>query len=154
MGRRMSRSDDEVSIEEEHKHAARGAWIALPLLPLCLLCFCAVFAITPNGRIALADFIVQATFDGAPLPKDLQIMYIRGFPGAARASCALERTKPRPANYKKAQERLATEYDTLFKLYKDNWNYLKQARQKIDEAYKSPADTPSDLVGGTRTYCR
>jgi hypothetical protein len=139
--------------EEEEKHVRRGAWLALPLLPFLLLFICGIFALTPGGQVALADLLVQVTFDGVPVLEDAQISYTRGFTGVAKASCALARQNPKPQNYQASQERLATEYQSLVGYYEDSWTWLKRGGGNV-EPYDPPADIPSDLLGGTRTYCR
>ena len=136
----------EMTEEEEAKLAQRGAWIALLLLPLVLLCICGIFAATPGGRVALYELILQYSRDGVPYAPDLPISYARGFTGAARASCKLNQQSP-------AQEQLAQEYEAMVNLYGEYWQSFKSAGGDTSN-YDPPADIPSDLFGGRLRYCR
>jgi len=134
----------EMTDEEEAKLAQSGAWIALLLLPLVLLCICGVFAATPRGRVGLYELILQYSKDGAPYMEN--ISYVRGFVGAARAGCKLNRQSPQ-------QESLGKEYEAMVKLYKNYWGNFKSAGGDT-ENYPPPSDIPDDLFSGGLQYCR
>jgi len=134
----------EMTDEEEEKLARSGAWIALLLLPLVLLCICGIFFATPRGRTAFYELILQYSRDGVPYMDS--VSYVRGFTGVARASCQLNRQSPE-------QEPLAEEYDTMVTLYKDYWPQFKKAGGDTTD-YPPPEEIPSDLFSGGILYCR
>jgi len=139
--------------EEEEQHVKRGAWLALPLLPLLLLCVCGICAITPGGRRGLSEVMVLYARDGVPYLADYQISYTRGFTGVAKTSCDLEQQSPKPGNYQAAQQQLEQEYTTLVKYYKDYRNQLRKQGGDV-EPYEPPEDIPSDLRSARFQYCR
>ena len=134
----------EMTDEEEEKLARSGAWIALLILPLLLLCICGVFAATPRGRVALYELILVYSKDGAPYMEN--VSYVRGFVGAAKASCGLSRQSPQ-------QEPLSKEYEAMVKLYTDYWSNFKKGGGDT-ENYPPPSEIPTDLFSGGLQYCR
>ena len=144
---------DEMTEEEEQRHARRGAWCGLFLLPFLLLCICGIFAVTPGGRTAFDELVLQFSRDGIPYAEGIQISYTRGFTGAARASCALDRQNPKPANFQAAQDQLEEEYDTLVNLYFEYWQSLKSHGGDTTQ-YDPPDDTPSEIFSGRLRYCQ
>lgn len=134
----------EMTDEEEEKLARSGAWIALLILPLLLLCICGIFAATPRGRVALYELVLLYSKDGAPYMEN--VPYVRGFVGTAKASCGMARQSPE-------HESLTPEYEAMVKLYKDNWGNFKSGGGDT-ENYPPPSEIPDDLFSGGLQYCR
>ncbi len=146
-------ADDEMTIEEEEKHAQIGAWVGLLLFPFLLLCICGIFAITPRGRMALDELVLLYARDGIPYVGAVEVTYFRGFPGTAKASCDLDHQNPKPSNFTSTQDQLSKEYEALVEIYKDSWRNFKKHGGDPNE-YEPPSDVPSDFFGGKLRYCR
>jgi hypothetical protein len=139
---------ERLSPEEATKHARIGGCIILFLLPIICYCICwPLLTWTPRGRVITAHAILYFTYNGLSIP----VRYLEGFPGTARAGCALDRQ--RPANYQTAQASLKTEYDSLVRLYKQQWQQLRKDGGDPSQ-YEDPERVPSDFNAAKLYFCR
>lgn len=145
----MGYSDDEMSLEEETSHAKRGACLAMIVFPPAICCLLwVVLTFTADGQTLASRGYLYLTFNGVPLHN-----LTEGFPGIARASCALDQRSPQPQNYESMQANFAEYYGTLVGLYRDSWNRLNARGEDVSQ-YPEPDRIPGDLARGKQLYCR
>jgi len=143
----MSFFDDEQQrLKEESKHAKTGGCIAAILLLIIVPCLCWILAAYTNGgRVIVAHATLLYAYNGLPLTAQTA-----GIPQIAQMACALDRTKP--ANYRRQQERLAELYESKVKLYQQQWNILKKAKQDTS-FHEDMEKIPGSLASSKLIYC-
>lgn len=144
-----SYDDEELTVEEEERHARRGACAALLIFPPLVCCILwVILSFTADGRVLAARGYLHLTYNGIPISNLTQ-----GFPGIARASCALDRQTPRPQSYDQLQARYQDYYSRLVTTYRDAWRTLKDSGGDMSQ-YEDPVRVPPDLARGKQIYCR
>ncbi|HMQ53490.1 MAG TPA: hypothetical protein PKE64_10765 [Anaerolineae bacterium] len=142
-------TDDQLSIEEEDKHARRGCVLAFFIVPIvCALCFYPIYQFTATGRRVASNVVLFTAQNGIPAP----IPYLRGLPNIAQAGCTLDQANPRPANYLTQQQNLEAEYSTVVDWY--TYYYAELERNDGDTSpYRSPDEIPGVFGSAKLIYC-
>jgi hypothetical protein len=144
----MLYDEDEISAQEEKKHARRGTCLAVILLPLLFCCVVGLLtSYTSGGRVLVAKLMLNTTYHGN------SVFNIPGFAEVAQASCDLDRIRPRPSTYDEDQATLDRRYQNNLRIYRKYWKRLEE-----DEAdpgqYPPPSHIAQTLHDAKIKYCQ
>ena len=140
---------DELTPEEEQKHARRGCCIAMVIIPIVCFCtFCPLMSWTQGGRSLTAHMGLSLAQNGVASSP-----IMRGFPDVARAGCELDRTIPGPPDYQEQNDELKAEYELMVRLYNVSWRQLRDNGGNTS-LYDPPSQVPGDFAAGKARYCQ
>ncbi|MCB0208806.1 MAG: hypothetical protein KDJ52_05740 [Anaerolineae bacterium] len=140
---------DRMPIEEENKHARRGCLLALVIVPIiCFILLWPVLTLTGPGQLVMGHTVLLTLSRGVPLP----VPYVRGLANTATASCTLDHTNPKPADFDERQESLSTEYESMVASYNRYYNIVRRNKGTLSW-YDPPEEVPGNFASAKLFYC-